>query len=73
MTWTTIGAIVLLGGLAIATGILVVVFLRRLRAKGLPEPTGYAAPYLSVVEGPIPRVPPPEWVDWEEAKSSDDD
>jgi hypothetical protein len=21
----------------------------------------------------VPRLPPPEWVDWEEAKSSDED
>jgi hypothetical protein len=67
MTWTTVGAIVLLAWLAVATGILVVVFVRRLRAKGLPEPTGNAAPYLSILEGPTPRVPPPEWVNWEES------
>jgi hypothetical protein len=64
--------IVLLGWLAIAIGIVVVVFIRRLRAKGLPEPIGNAAPYLSIVEGPVPRLAPPEWVDWEEAKSSDE-
>lgn len=69
----TIVGILLLGWLAIASGILVVVFIRRLRANGLPEPIGYAAPYLSIVEGPVPHVPPPAWARRDETRSSDDD
>jgi hypothetical protein len=77
MTWTTVGVIVLVGWLVIATGTFVVIFVRRLLAN-----RGAAAARLlrdldarSVynIGGPSPRLPPPEWVDWEKSKSSDDD
>jgi hypothetical protein len=72
MSWPTIGVIVLVGWLAIAICILVVVFIRRVRAEGRAKKLleGFAGAWG--FGGKLPHVPPPEWVDRDEAKSPDD-
>lgn len=72
MTFATIAGFVLLGGLAVAVSYFLIVFFRRLLANGLPEPSG-DSPYISVVDPPPPRIPRPEWVDWNEAKVTDNE
>ncbi|MCV7229749.1 hypothetical protein [Mycolicibacterium komossense] len=72
MEWMTIGGYALLVFIAISVVYIVVVFMRRLKANGLPEPPGYAAPYLSVLEGPRAIVEPPAWVSQQLSEEPDE-
>jgi hypothetical protein len=51
MSWMTVGGCALVAFIVVALGYIAVVFIRNFRANGLPEPPGYAAPYLSILEG----------------------
>jgi hypothetical protein len=67
MNMAAVGQFALVAFLVIGMVILAVAFFRGIRRKGLPPEE---VPRLGMPT--TPRLPPPEWVDWDEGKRSDD-
>ncbi|HLR98900.1 hypothetical protein H7J77_15130 [Mycolicibacillus parakoreensis] len=64
-----IAQVALLTFLALALGVIAVVFLRRVRRNGFPDPPAdpSAAAFNRALYGPRPLTPLPEWADRDEA------
>lgn len=63
--FSAVGAVLLLTWLALAVGVLVVVFVRWLKKNGMPPGlTDPDQPFLSSVFDSMPRTPRTEWADW---------
>jgi hypothetical protein len=65
MTAVLVAKALLLAFLIVACGVLVVTYVRRRRAGVRPWQNPYAAPYLDVYRGALPRVPPPPEMTYE--------